>query len=197
MAQRLKDIYFPLNAAWTDDTRTANSALRELAKRLLAVGKAALQAEKQLLRFDEINRLEASLLDLTEKTTGSKSGSSKSGSSKTSSKTTDSKKPSPHSSTSHSGTSNGEGRAKPSPHSKTTHGSTRSTDIAALLGFDPAELRRPSGHSSTTRGGAARTSAGNLPTANLAGTTGSAAASIPFRIDLAAKDILFKWEGLN
>ena len=91
MAQRLKDIYFPLNAAWTDDTRTANSALRELAKRLLAVGKAALQAEKQLLRFDEINRLESSLLDLTEEASSGKSGSSKSSGSKSSSKTEDSK----------------------------------------------------------------------------------------------------------
>ena len=193
MSQKIKDIYFPLQSALTDDSKTAGSALRELAKRLLAVGKAALQAEKQLLKFDEINRLEAGLLDFTEKTASAKTGSTKSSGTK---KTEDEKKkPSPHSSTTH--TASERERSRPSPHSRTTHRTPAEDELEALLGFDPAALRRPSSHGATSRTGAYGVTSGTGQSAGTPKLSGSAEASIPLQLSLAAGDILFRWEGLN
>ena len=130
----IRDIYIPNAAALSSDTVNAsNKALKTLAKRLLAAGNAALQMEKQLLKFDEINRLEATILEFSEQTSKG-SGSSK----KSSTKSTDEKKtkPSPHSEASRKAAESGK---RPSPHSAASRAASDSV---------------PSGHSAAPRNSA-------------------------------------------
>ncbi len=143
-AKAIRDIYIPNAAALSSDTVNANNkALKTLAKRLLAAGNAALQMEKQLLKFDEINRLEATILEFSEQT--SKGSGSKSSGSK-STKSTDEKKtkPSPHSEASRKAAEFGK---RPSPHSAASRTASASVPSAHSAG-SRASGRTPSARAS-------------------------------------------------
>ena len=78
-----KELYINLDPDAADAYGDISDVLKDTIKRFDSLNKTVMKAERQLLKFDEINRLVA--YEVKEKTSSSGSGSGKSSSSKSSS----------------------------------------------------------------------------------------------------------------
>ena len=74
LPQKTLSFLLTLDSETAEEYYETADALAELAKRYKALGTAVWKAEKQLLKFDEINRLTAQ--EVKEKSTGSRGGGS-------------------------------------------------------------------------------------------------------------------------